>query len=134
FSCGIPEFDRVLGGGVVAGSLVLIGGDPGIGKSTLMLQATDHLARRRGKVLYISGEESARQTRMRGERLQVGADDLYILAENSLERILAHVRKLDPTVIVVDSIQTVFTATLESAPGTVSQVRESAGKLMMLAK
>jgi DNA repair protein RadA/Sms len=134
FSCGIPEFDRVLGGGVVAGSLVLIGGDPGIGKSTLMLQAMDHLARRRGKVLYVSGEESARQTRMRGERLQVGADDLFILAENSLERILSNVRKLDPKVIVVDSIQTVFTATLESAPGTVSQVRESAGKLMMLAK
>lgn len=134
YSCGIPELDRVLGGGVVAGSLVLIGGDPGIGKSTLMLQASDHLARLRGPVLYVSGEESARQTRMRGERLRVGADGLYILAENSLERILDHVRRLNPTVLVVDSIQTVFTATLESAPGTVSQVRESAGKLMMFAK
>jgi DNA repair protein RadA/Sms len=134
FSCGITEFDRVLGGGVVAGSLVLIGGDPGIGKSTLMLQATDRLARQRGKVLYVSGEESARQTRMRGERLRVAAEELYILAENSLEKILAHVQRLAPTVIVIDSIQTVFTSALESAPGTVSQVRETAGKLMMLAK
>lgn len=134
FSCGIPEFDRVLGGGLVSGSLILIGGDPGIGKSTLMLQATDHIAQKRGKVLYVSGEESARQTRMRGERLRVGARDLFILAENSLERILVHVEKMSPKVIVVDSIQTVFTSSLESAPGTVSQVRESAGRLMMLAK
>ncbi len=134
FSCGIAEFDRVLGGGVVAGSLVLIGGDPGIGKSTLMLQATDRLARQRGVVLYVSGEESARQTRMRGERLQVSARELYILAENSLEKIVAHVQRLAPAVIVIDSIQTVFTSALESAPGTVSQVRETAGKLMMLAK
>jgi len=134
FPCGITELDRVLGGGVVAGSLVLIGGDPGIGKSTLMLQAMDHLARGRGKVLYVSGEESARQTRMRGERLGIAAEELYILAENSLERITAHVAGLEPRVVVVDSIQTVFTSTLESAPGTVSQVRESAGKLMMLAK
>lgn len=134
FSCGITEFDRVLGGGVVAGSLVLIGGDPGIGKSTLMLQATDRLARQRGAVLYVSGEESARQTRMRGERLQVTAGELYILAENSLEKIVTHVQRLAPAVIVIDSIQTVFTSALESAPGTVSQVRETAGKLMMLAK
>jgi DNA repair protein RadA/Sms len=134
FSCGMEELDRVLGGGVVAGSLVLIGGDPGIGKSTLMLQATDQLARRKGKVLYVSGEESARQTRMRGERLGIAADDLFILAENSLEKILGHVTRLKPSVLVVDSIQTVFTRNLESAPGTVSQVRETAGKLMLLAK
>ncbi len=134
FSCGMDELDRVLGGGVVAGSLVLIGGDPGIGKSTLMLQATDQLARRKGKALYGSGEESARQTRMRGERLEIRAEELYILAENSLEKILGHVTRLKPSVLVVDSIQTVFTRTLESAPGTVSQVRETAGKLMLLAK
>ena len=134
FSCGMEELDRVLGGGVVAGSLVLIGGDPGIGKSTLMLQATDRLSQRKGKTLYVSGEESARQTRMRGERLGVEAAELYILAENSLEKILGHVTRLKPSVLVVDSIQTVFTRTLESAPGTVSQVRETAGKLMLLAK
>jgi DNA repair protein RadA/Sms len=99
-----------------------------------MLQAMDHLARRRGKALYVSGEESARQTRMRGERLRVEAPDLFILAENSLEKIMAHIHKLEPRVVVVDSIQTVFTSALESAPGTVSQVRETAGKLMMLAK
>jgi len=134
FSCGMEELDRVLGGGVVAGSLVLIGGDPGIGKSTLMLQATDQLSQRKGKALYVSGEESARQTRMRGERLGTTAKELYILAENSLEKILGQVTRLKPSVLVVDSIQTVFTRTLESAPGTVSQVRETAGKLMLLAK
>jgi DNA repair protein RadA/Sms len=134
FSCGISELDRVLGGGVVAGSLILIGGDPGIGKSTLMLQAMDRLSLSRGKILYVSGEESARQTRMRGERLRVTAPELFILAENSLEKILSHARRLDPRAMVVDSIQTVFTSALESAPGTVSQVRETAGKLMMLAK
>jgi DNA repair protein RadA/Sms len=134
FYCGISEFDRVLGGGLVAGSLVLIGGDPGIGKSTLMLQAMDHLAREKGIVLYASGEESAGQTRMRGERLKATADKLYVVAENSLEKILLHVEKLKPSVLVVDSIQTVYTSALESAPGSVGQVRETAGRLMMLAK
>ncbi len=134
FSCGISDFDRVLGGGLVAGSLVLLGGDPGIGKSTLMLQAMDHLAREKGTVLYVSGEESAAQTKMRGERLKATGGALYILPENSLEKIILHVRKLKPEVLVVDSIQTVFTSALESAPGSVSQVRETAGRLMMLAK
>jgi DNA repair protein RadA/Sms len=134
FLCGISEFDRVLGGGLVAGSLVLLGGDPGIGKSTLMLQAMDSLARQKGIVLYASGEESAGQTRMRGERLKVTADKLYVVAENSLEKILLHVEKLKPSVLVVDSIQTVYTSALESAPGSVGQVRETAGRLMMLAK
>jgi DNA repair protein RadA/Sms len=134
YPCGISEFDRVLGGGLVAGSLVLLGGDPGIGKSTLMLQAVDHLAREKGIVLYVSGEESAGQTRMRGERLKVTAANLYILAENSLEKILLHVQKLKPIALVVDSIQTVFTMALESAPGSVGQVRETAGRLMMMAK
>ena len=131
---GIGELDRVLGGGIVPGSLVLIGGDPGIGKSTLLLQAMHNLARRTGEVLYVSGEESASQTRLRGERLGASHKSLLVLAENSLEAILAHAAALKPQVMVVDSIQTVWTSGLESAPGSVSQVRESAGKLMVLAK
>ncbi|HEX5773988.1 MAG TPA: DNA repair protein RadA, partial [Geomobilimonas sp.] len=133
-TCGIAEFDRVLGGGLVEGSLVLVGGDPGIGKSTLLLQATDHLARSLGSVLYVSGEESPRQIRMRGARMQVQAPELLILAETMLEKILTQVHRVKPAVLVVDSIQTVFTSALESAPGSVSQVREVAGRLMMLAK
>ncbi len=131
--CGIGELDRVLGGGLVPGSLVLIGGDPGIGKSTLLLQAMHHLAAD-GAVLYVSGEESAAQTRLRGERLGVSGRPLLVLAENSLEEIVSQVEKLKPRAVVVDSIQTVWTQSLESAPGSVSQVRESAGRLMMLAK
>lgn len=132
---GVGELDRVLGGGIVPGSLVLIGGDPGIGKSTLLLQAMHNLAKDDKKqVLYVSGEESASQTRLRGERLGASHRNLLILAENSLEAILSHATTLTPRVMVVDSIQTVWTSSLESAPGSVSQVRESAGKLMMLAK
>jgi len=130
----ITELDRVLGGGIVPGSLVLIGGDPGIGKSTLLLQAMHKLAAGSGPVLYVSGEESASQTRLRGERLGASHPRLLILAENSLEAILAHAATLKPRAMVVDSIQTVWTSSLESAPGSVSQVRESAGKLMVLAK
>ena len=133
-SCGIAEFDRVLGGGLVTGSLVLIGGTPGIGKSTLLLQAMDLLARRAGNVLYVSGEESALQIRLRGSRMGVNAPALFILPETSLEKIIIHIQKLKPAAVVIDSIQTIFTAALESAPGSVSQVRESAGRLMMLAK
>ncbi|GFE62059.1 DNA repair protein RadA [Geobacter sp. AOG2] len=133
-SCGIVELDRVLGGGIVPGSLVLIGGDPGIGKSTLLLQAMHNLAAGGGPVLYVSGEESASQTRLRGERLGVSHKGLLVLAENSLEAIIAHAIALKPQALVVDSIQTVWTSSLESAPGSVSQVRESAGKLMLLAK
>lgn len=131
---GVGELDRVLGGGIVPGSLVLIGGDPGIGKSTLLLQAMHNLAERAGEVLYVSGEESASQTRLRGERLNASHKRLLILAENSLEAILTHATALKPRAMVVDSIQTVWTSALESAPGSVSQVRESAGKLMVLAK
>lgn len=130
----VGELDRVLGGGIVPGSLVLIGGDPGIGKSTLLLQAMHNLAERAGEVLYVSGEESASQTRLRGERLKASHKRLLILAENSLEAILSHATTLKPCAMVVDSIQTVWTDALESAPGSVSQVRESAGKLMVLAK
>lgn len=131
--CGIGELDRVLGGGLVPGSLVLIGGDPGIGKSTLLLQAMHHLAAE-GDVLYVSGEESAAQTRLRGERLGLSGRRLLVLAENGLEEIVAQVEQLRPRAVVVDSIQTVWTRSLESAPGSVSQVRESAGRLMVLAK
>ena len=131
---GISEFDRVLGGGLVAGSLVLIGGAPGIGKSTLVLQALDRLATGPGGALYVSGEESARQIRLRGERLSVRAEQLMLLAETSLERIIPAIERLKPGVVVIDSIQTLFTDGLESAPGSVSQVRECTGKLMALAK
>lgn len=131
--CGISEFDRVLGGGVVAGSFTLIGGDPGIGKSTILLQAANRLARI-GPVLYATAEESTRQVKLRAERLGVDAADLYLFAENTLETILQQVRQLRPAFLVVDSIQTVFTSALESAPGSVSQVRECAGQLMHLAK
>jgi len=132
-SSGIGELDRVLGGGVVAGSFTLIGGDPGIGKSTLLLQAVDRLARV-GTVLYVTAEESARQVKLRGERLGVAARDLFLLPETALETILDRVRELKPAFLVVDSIQTIFTAALDSAPGSVSQVRECAGRLMQVAK
>ena len=131
--CGIGELDRVLGGGVVAGSFTLIGGDPGIGKSTLLLQAVDRLARV-GTVLYVTAEESARQVKLRGERLGVAARELFLLPETALETILDRVRELKPAFLVVDSIQTIFTAALDSAPGSVSQVRECAGRLMQVAK
>ncbi|MGE4543021.1 MAG: DNA repair protein RadA [Pedobacter sp.] len=130
---GLSELDRVLGGGVVPGSLILIGGAPGIGKSTLLLQAVDRLANS-GPVLYVTAEESMRQVKMRGERLSVSANDLFLLPETSLEVILERVREFRPRFLVVDSIQTIFTADLESAPGSVSQVRECAGRLMHLAK
>lgn len=131
--CDLPEFDRVLGGGIVPGSLILIGGDPGIGKSTLILQALDHLARRGVKVLYATGEESAEQIKIRGDRLGI-ASGIMVVAENSVDRIVEQVRKVKPQVLVVDSIQTVYLPTLESAPGSLSQVRESAGRLLYLSK
>jgi DNA repair protein RadA/Sms len=130
----VSEFDRVLGGGLAIGSVVLIGGDPGIGKSTLLLQALDRLARKGVHVLYVSGEESLRQTKMRADRIGVSSRNLYILAENSLEKIIGHIQELKPRVVVIDSIQTVFTSQLQSAPGSIGQVRESAGKLMFLSK
>jgi DNA repair protein RadA/Sms len=131
---GIEEFDRVLGGGIVPGSLVLIGGDPGIGKSTLLLEVSDKLAGGYGNVLYVSGEESERQIKLRGERLGINPAGLYLLPETCLERIFAEIDRLDPQAVVVDSVQTVFSMKLESAPGSVSQVREVAGQFLVLAK
>jgi DNA repair protein RadA/Sms len=133
-STGIGEFDRVLGGGVVPGSLVLIGGEPGIGKSTLLLQAAAHFARTFGPVLYSSGEESEHQIKSRGERLGIGPAPLYILAETCLERILESIATLKPSFIIVDSIQTVFSLRFQSAPGSIGQVREAATQLLFAAK
>jgi len=129
----IGELDRVLGGGIVPGSVILIGGDPGIGKSTLLLQALNKLSVY-GKVLYVSGEESIRQTKMRADRLGVSGLNLFVHAENSLEAIIKGIIELKPMAVVIDSIQTIFMADLQSAPGTVSQVRESSGRLIFLAK
>src|SRR5262245_39345668 len=133
-STGIGEFDRVLGGGVVPGSLVLIGGEPGIGKSTLLLQAAAHFAEHFGTVLYSSGEESEHQIKARGERLGIARAPLYILAETCLERILEAITRLRPAFLIVDSIQTVFSLKFQSAPGSIGQVRESATQLLFAAK
>src|SRR5213594_1993221 len=131
---GIGEFDRVLGGGVVPGSVVLIGGDPGIGKTTLLLQALPQFVSSGERVLYVSGEESPRQMKMRGERLGIHSSSLYILAETSLEEILKAVQDLQPAAIVVDSIQTVYTDQITSAPGSISQVQAVTAQLMRFAK
>jgi DNA repair protein RadA/Sms len=131
---GVTEFDRVLGGGIVPGTLVLIGGDPGIGKSTLLLQVADKLSAAGALVLYISGEESERQIKLRGERLAVEAKNVFILPETNLENISNEIERLKPGAIIVDSIQTVFSSAIESAPGSVSQVREVAHQFLLLAK
>jgi DNA repair protein RadA/Sms len=133
-STGIGEFDRVLGGGVVPGSLVLIGGEPGIGKSTLLLQAAAHFAGSIGPVLYCSGEESEHQIKSRGQRLGLRDAPLYILAETCLERILEALARVKPAFVIVDSIQTVFSLKFQSAPGSIGQVRESATQLLFAAK
>ncbi len=134
FSTGISEFDRVLGGGLVEGSLVLIGGDPGIGKSTLMLQALHGICEGGRNVLYVSGEESVRQIKMRSGRLGVSSPRLFVLSEIDLEIILATVEAEKPDVLVIDSIQTMYNPGLSSAPGSVSQVREATLKLLVMAK
>jgi DNA repair protein RadA/Sms len=131
---GIDEFDRVLGGGIVPGSLVLLGGEPGIGKSTLLLQAAAHVAGSIGPVLYSSGEESEHQIKSRGERLGVGRAPLYLLAETCLERILEEIARLAPTLVIVDSVQTVFSLKFQSAPGSIGQVREAATQLLFTSK
>ena len=130
----IVEFDRVLGGGLVAGTLVLIGGDPGIGKSTLMLQALFGLANQGLKVLYVSGEESIRQIRLRSKRLSTVSTEMLIVSEVDVDAVLAMIESVRPRVLVIDSIQTMFNADLSSAPGSVSQVREATVRLMLSAK
>jgi DNA repair protein RadA/Sms len=132
-STGIAELDRVLGGGIVPGSLVLLGGDPGVGKSTLLTQVADLLSHER-VVLYVSGEESAHQIKLRAKRLGVMGANLYVLAETSLEAILAHIDRLQPVLVVVDSVQTTQTSQMESAPGTVAQVRACGVALQRAAK
>jgi DNA repair protein RadA/Sms len=131
---GLDEFDRVLGGGIVPGSLVLLGGEPGIGKSTLLLQAAAIVARTIGPVLYSSGEESEHQIKSRGERLGVGRAPLYLLAETCLERILEEIARIKPALVIVDSVQTIFSMKFQSAPGSIGQVREAATQLLFTAK
>jgi DNA repair protein RadA/Sms len=131
---GIQEFDRVLGGGLVKGSLILIGGDPGIGKSTLMLQSLYGLAAAGNKVLYVSGEESIAQIRLRSKRLQTVASDLFVVSEVNLDAVCSMIESFSPQVLVIDSIQTMYNPELVSPPGSVSQVRESTMRLMLLAK
>lgn len=134
FSTCINELDRVLGGGVVKGSLVLVGGDPGIGKSTLLIQVSSNVANSGKKVLYISGEESASQIKMRAQRLGIKSDNLYIFAENNLSIIEAHLESVNPDLIILDSIQTVFSPEITSAPGTVSQIKEGTSRFMKISK
>lgn len=131
---GISELDRVLGGGVVPGSLILIGGDPGIGKSTLMLHLLAGIATSRGRVLYVSGEESVQQIKMRAQRLDALQPDIFLAMESSVEAIVEMAESMAPALLVVDSIQTLSTQDFPSAPGSVTQVRESAARLMTLAK
>ena len=131
---GYEELDRVLGGGIVAGSLVLVGGDPGIGKSTLLLQVCRNLAAPGRKVLYVSGEESMVQIRMRADRMGSFSDSLYLLCETNLDTIREAITRLAPAYVVIDSIQTMYNENVSSAPGSVSQVRESTGLLMQIAK
>ena len=133
-STGIGEFDRVLGGGIVPGSLVLLGGEPGIGKSTLLLQAAAHFAREVGPVLYASGEESEHQIKSRGDRLGIGEAPLYLLSETCIERILEEMGRLKPSMVIVDSVQTVFSLKFQSAPGSIGQVREAATQFLFAAK
>lgn len=130
----IEEFNKVLGGGVVLGSVVLVGGEPGIGKSTLLLQVSRDFACEEEKVLYISGEESLEQIKLRGDRLGVRDGQLYLLAETNLERILVQAEKIMPQILVLDSIQTIYSAKLSSSPGTISQVREVANQVFRFAK
>ncbi|MEQ8237482.1 MAG: DNA repair protein RadA, partial [Syntrophomonadaceae bacterium] len=134
FPSGIGELDRVLGGGIVPGSLILLGGDPGIGKSTLLLQVADLIASPHKKVLYLSGEESAGQIRLRASRLGIDNPAIYFLTEQNIERLDEYLQDIDPGLVIIDSIQTVYAASISSIPGSISQLRESTAKIMELAK
>ena len=133
-SSGLPELDRVLGGGIVEGALMLVGGDPGIGKSTLLLQVCDHLCKAGKRVLYVSGEESARQIKLRAQRLGAQNSEMMVLAENAMDQVEEKMKAYAPDFCVIDSIQTMYRPEMGSAPGSVSQVRESAALLMRYAK
>jgi DNA repair protein RadA/Sms len=133
-SCNIKEFDRLIGGGIVPGSLMLLGGDPGIGKSTLSLQLALQCAQQKKTVLYVSGEESLEQTSMRAKRLDVNSEYLYFLSETEVGSIVRHAEAIKPSLLIIDSIQIVYKGELQSAPGSVSQVREAASTFMQLAK
>jgi DNA repair protein RadA/Sms len=128
------EFNRVMGGGIVPGSITLIGGDPGIGKTTMLMQVSTGLANHAGRVLYVSGEESTSQIKLRADRMGLAAHELFLLTETNLSDILEHASQIDPAVLIIDSIQTVYSEESESSPGSVSQVRECASRLQMLAK
>lgn len=134
FKTNLKELDRVLGGGVVKGSLTLISGDPGIGKSTLLLQTANNIASYYGKVLYVSGEESEEQIKIRGDRLGVTANNLFIVSETNLDTIEAYIEKIQPVFVIIDSIQTMYKEEVTSAPGSVSQVRECSNQLMRIGK
>src|SRR3712207_6538870 len=134
YDTGIVELNRVLGGGLVKGSLTLISGSPGIGKSTILLQTANNIASKVGKVLYVSGEESGEQIKIRGDRIGNISPELYILSETNLELIEEHINYMEPVFIIIDSIQTLFKPSVESAPGSVSQVRECSNELMRIAK
>ena len=131
---GLKELDRVLGGGIVKGSLVLVGGDPGIGKSTLLLQVCRNLSLQKTDVLYISGEESLQQIKIRAERIGEFGDTLSLLCETNLDTIKEVISRTKPEIVVIDSIQTMYNENITSAPGSVSQVREATGVLMQIAK
>jgi len=131
---GIEEFDRVLGGGLIKGSLVLVGGDPGIGKSTLLLKTCDAYSKIKKNILYVSAEESLRQIKLRAERMNVISDSLYLMAENDLDIVLNGIENIKPDILILDSIQTLHTETISSAPGSVSQVRELTNVFMKIAK
>lgn len=131
---GVKELNRVLGGGLVRGSLTLISGDPGIGKSTLLLQTAQNIASKYGKVLYVSGEESEEQIKIRGDRLGVESNNLFIVSETNLEIVESHIKELSPIFVIVDSIQTMYKEGIASAPGSVSQVKECSNVIMRIAK
>lgn len=131
---GLDEFNRVLGGGIVTGSLVLIGGDPGIGKSTLLLQISGQLSETKHRVLYVSGEESAAQIKMRADRLHVASENFYLFPETDMNSIQAAIKELKPTYVIIDSIQTMQEPDIQSAVGSVAQVREITAELMQIAK
>jgi DNA repair protein RadA/Sms len=130
----IFELDRILGGGIVTGSVVLVGGEPGIGKSTLLLQVSRNLARQNNMILYISGEESVKQTKLWPNRLNCDSQNLYLVNETNLDLIIEYIKKLSPKVVIVDSIQVLYKSVLSSIPGSITQVRECAGELTLLAK